>query len=32
MDDVEFIRLNENNINSIPDIINIDDKDIKKKI
>lgn len=31
MDDVEFIRLNENNINSIPDIINIDDKDIKKK-
>ena len=31
MDDVEFIRLNENNINSIPDIINIDDKDILKK-
>lgn len=32
MKDVKFIRINEDNINFIPDIIKIDDKDIQKKI
>ena len=31
MKDVKFIRINEDNINFIPDIIKIDDKDIQKK-
>lgn len=31
MKDVKFIRINEDNINFIPGIIKIDDKDIQKK-
>lgn len=32
MKDVKFIKINEDNINLIPDIIKIDGKDIQKKI